>query len=134
MLFKIRGKKDLFLVILLLIVFNVIELVIPSRIGNKAGYITGTLTFIALTEVIQFIFKQYGRAFFIALVLVLLFLFAYAPHIVHMALETAYLIGIYCGFILTISLRVYNEVRKIVRRKKREALKKEVIKKQKHRN
>jgi hypothetical protein len=112
MLFKFQSKKDLFLAIILLLVFNLIEYLIPSRIGNKAGYITGALTLLALVEIFQFIFKQYGLVFFFIVIVALLAAFQYISFLINVELSKAYLYGVYAGVVIAILLRLYMQFKK----------------------
>ena len=112
MLFKIKGNRDAFLLVALTIAFNVWEYLIPSRVTNYAGYVTGALTFIALIEVIQFIFKQYGIVFFIIVIAVLLAGFQYLPHILKLYPTKPYMYGVYIGVVAAILLRIINKLSK----------------------
>jgi hypothetical protein len=112
MLFKFQSKKDLWLAIVLLLVFNLIEYLIPSRVGNKAGYITGALTLIALVEMAQFIFKQYGLVFFFIALLLLVAAFQFVPGITGTYLTKAYVYGVYIGAVFAILLRLYLQFKK----------------------
>ncbi|MEO8760410.1 MAG: hypothetical protein ABI388_04640 [Bacteroidia bacterium] len=59
MVFNLRNNKDLIWVVLLLLVFNVIEYLVPSRVASVSAYVVGALSFISVIEICQYIVKPF---------------------------------------------------------------------------
>ena len=107
MVFYLKSNRDLALVMMLLLIFNVIEYLLPSRITSISAYVIGALSFISIIEVCQYFIKPYTpkksrNLTFIIFIIVLSLSF----NVTDSFFNKPYIYGTYVGCIIAIVLRL----------------------------
>lgn len=111
MVFHLKNKGDVLLVLVVLLIFNIIEYLIPSRITSVSAYIIGALSFISIIEILQYFVKRKGYVVFFLLIIGLVLIFHFLANYVGLPntyVSRPYLYGTYAGFVLSIILRLFN--------------------------
>ena len=104
MVFNLRSKKDLIWVTVLLLIFNLIEYLMPSRITSISAYIIGALSFISLMEICLYLIKRNGLPVFFILAIGLLIFF----NLDHGFFGDPYVYGTDIGFIIASIFKLFN--------------------------
>ena len=107
MVFNLKSSRDLVLVMVLLLVFNVIEYLLPSRITSISAYVIGALSFISIIEVCQYFIKPYTskksrHLTFVIFIISLSLLF----NVTAGFFSKPYIYGTYVGCIIAIILKL----------------------------
>ena len=108
MVFNLRSKKDLIWVTVLLLVFNFIEYLMPSRVTSISAYIIGGLSFISIMEICLYLIKRNSTLIFFILGISLLVFF----NLDHGFFGYPYVYGTDVGFIVSILFKLYNRKNK----------------------